>query len=593
MRAVPRPIPGAHRVAPLEAFSRTERIIAFCRVLLAIATLLVVIVDPKQPTLRADITYLVLSGFLTYSVVLFFLVRGEYLQQEHLDFYSTAADIAWVTVITRYTEGVTGTFFLLHVFVISSCSVRWGLRATMVTTIILAALYPSFMLMVGLGTGADDVAFRRAHLFRPVYLLVLGYLIGYLGEHERRSRRKLAFMLDLPAAFRRSRTPARGLGRLMRRALDHFEAEHGLVILRDPETGRYFTWDTVQRGRRVRLGLRITGENPLPLAFAAPTEGFIANDLRPTARTAICYDVLTGATTRRAIPATLALPGAAQTLMVAPVLIQDQLRGHVLVIREVRRKFVREDLEFLLLLVGQASAGFENVRLQEKAEDLAVLEERGRIARDLHDGFIQSLAGIDLRIEACKMLLQRDPSRLRRELSELHEAVDRGYREVRHYLTVLRQARRPTDDLWATLDRLVEEFSLRERLRVHLTRPSTDPGLASTASFEVTQIVREALRNAVRHGGATQAVVKVGSRPSHLYLVVRDNGAGFPKNHGQVDEDGFLAQAATPWSIRERTTVLGGSLRVWTRPGRGAEVSVIIPAGVIIGRHGSDRRMYA
>jgi signal transduction histidine kinase len=158
---------------------------------------------------------------------------------------------------------------------------------------------------------------------------------------------------------------------------------------------------------------------------------------------------------------------------------------------------------------------------------------------------------------------------------------------------VLRQARRPTDDLWATLDRLVEEFSIRERLRVHLTRPSTDPGLASSASFEVTQIVREALRNAVRHGGATQAVIKVGSRPSHLYLVVRDNGSGFPKDHGQVDDDGFLAQAATPWSIRERTTVLGGSLRVWTHPGRGAEVSVIIPAGVSTGRHGSDRRMYA
>ena len=81
MRAVSRPIPGAHRVAPLEALSRTERIIAFCRVLLAIATLAVVIVDPKQPSLRADLAYLVLSGFVAYSIVLFLLVRGEYLQE--------------------------------------------------------------------------------------------------------------------------------------------------------------------------------------------------------------------------------------------------------------------------------------------------------------------------------------------------------------------------------------------------------------------------------------------------------------------------------------------------------------------------------
>ena len=74
---------------------------------------------------------------------------------------------------------------------------------------------------------------------------------------------------------------------------------------------------------------------------------------------------------------------------------------------------------------------------------------------------------------------------------------------------------------------------------------------------------------------------------------VRDNGSGFQTGNGHVDEDGFLAQAATPWSIRERTTLLGGSLRVWTRAGCGTEVSLTIPAGVRTGRHGSDRRMYA
>src|SRR2546430_2479181 len=129
--------------------------------------------------------------------------------------------------------------------------------------------------------------------------------------------------------------------------------------------------------------------------------------------------------------------------LAAPVLIQHVLRGHALVIREAGRKFTRDCLEFLLLLVGQAAAGFENVRLQEKAEEFAVAEERGRIARDLHDGFIQSLAGIDLRVEACKLLLRRDPTRVPRELEELHQAVDGGYREVRHYLNVLREPRHP------------------------------------------------------------------------------------------------------------------------------------------------------
>ena len=88
-----------------------------------------------------------------------------------------------------------------------------------------------------------------------------------------------------------------------------------------------------------------------------------------------------------------------------PILIQRELRGRAMVLRKRRPKFAREDMEFLLLVVGQAAAAFEAARLQAKAEEVAVLEERARIARDLHDGFIQSLAGIDLRAEACLKML--------------------------------------------------------------------------------------------------------------------------------------------------------------------------------------------
>ncbi|HJQ83762.1 MAG TPA: GAF domain-containing sensor histidine kinase [Candidatus Binatia bacterium] len=584
---------GSRRTAPLEAFSRTEKIIAFCRVLLAVATLGVAIIDPKQPSFRPDLAYIVLYGYVAYSFVLFLLVRGEYLRQEWIGISSMALDVAWICPITIFTEGGTSPFFLLHVFVISSVSVRWGFRATMLVTIVLALLYPTVFMLASPVFGSD-IGFRRVHLFRPVYLLTLAYLIGYLGEHERRSKRKLGFMLELPAAFRRGRPPGRALSRLMRRTLDHFGAQRGVLVLRDPETGRYFTWDVQRRGGRVRLGLRITEVDPFPLPFAADTEGLLVNDLRPGSGTALCYDVLTGVVQRKAIVPVLALPEAwaAEALLVAPVLIQRELRGHAVVLREARRKFTRDDLEFLLLLVGQAASGFENVRLQEKAEEFAVSEERGRIARDLHDGFIQSLAGIDLRVEACKLLLQRDPTRVKRELEELHQAVDRGYREVRHYLTVLREPRHQEASLWSSLDRLAAEFSTRERLGVRIVRPSSDPELTPATTHDLTQIVREALRNAVRHGQASEAVIKITCRPSHLSLVVHDNGSGFTNGHARVDDDGFLAPQATPWSIRERTAALGGSLRVWTKPGRGAEITVTIPAAGR-GRYGADRRMHA
>ena len=572
-----RPPLKPHR-APLEDFSRTEKIVAFCRVLLAVGTMALVSLDPKQPSFLPDTAFLVLGAFVVYSLVLFVLVRGEHVSQDRIGYLSTVADILWVSVITIFTERGPSPFFLLHLFVISSASVRWGLAGAMPVTITLALGYPLTTLVASRVTANDAVVFHRAHLFRPLYLVAAGYLIGYLGEHERRSKRKLSFLLDLVAPDRLSRKPARALTHLSRRVLEFFDASRGVLVLRDPESGRWFSWHVTRRDGRTRVALRITADDPCPITFAGDTEGCFANDLRPGRENALCYDVGSGTIARRAMGSCFRPPLApAQALLVAPVLIRHELRGRAIVARESTRKFTRDDLEFLLVLVGQAAASLETTRLQAKAEEVAVLEERARIARDLHDGFIQALAGIDLRVEATKLLLQRDPQRVPKALEELHAAVDSGYREVRSYLTVLRQASRRAADLGSALDRLAAEFSIRERLKVHMSRPQSDPGLPTSTAYELTQIVREALHNAIRHGHATQAIVKLGARPTHVYLVIRDNGRGFPNGNGSMDADGFLTPASAPWSIRERAAALGGAVRVWSQPGAGTEVSLFIP----------------
>ena len=114
---------GGRRATPLEAFSRTEKIIAFCRCLLALGTLAVVVLDPKQPSFAPQLAYVVLGSYLVFSLVLFALIRGEYVRQDRIGYFATAADILWVTVITLFTERGPSPFFLLHVFVISSVSV--------------------------------------------------------------------------------------------------------------------------------------------------------------------------------------------------------------------------------------------------------------------------------------------------------------------------------------------------------------------------------------------------------------------------------------------------------------------------------------
>src|SRR5581483_2984311 len=181
------------RAAPLEAFSRTEKIIAFCRLLLTIYTLAVIGVDPMQPSFKPSFASGVLCAYVLYSVVLFLLIRGSYVSAQRVGVFSAAADVVWVSVIALFTEGGTSPFFALHVFVILSVSVRWGLASALVVTVLLAVLYPG-LILTGHWVDPREPAFGRTHLFRPAYLLVIGYLIGYLGEHERRAKRKLGFM---------------------------------------------------------------------------------------------------------------------------------------------------------------------------------------------------------------------------------------------------------------------------------------------------------------------------------------------------------------------------------------------------------------
>jgi len=568
------------RGASLEAISHTEKLIAFCRLLLAITTLVLEMVAPKQPP-WPHLAYAVLGGYVGFSALLFLLVRGERVRQERVGPYSVAGDILWSAAITLFTEGGATPFFLLNVFVISSVSVRWGFLASAPITMLLAVLYPVLIFAASRWVDPQVFTFQRAHLFRPAYLVVLGYLIGYLGEHERRSKRKLSFMLDLSTTSRRDRVSAFDLVRLIRRVLAYFDAPQGLLILRDPESGRYFTWDLTRAEGRVRFRLRISEDDPLPLPFASSTEALLANSPQPGSGTALCYDVFSGAMQRKPIQPDLRLPGDApspQAILVAPVLVQRELRGRAVIMRHARPNFTRDDLEFLLVVVGQAAASLEAARLQEKAEEVAVLEERARIARDLHDGFIQSLAGIDLRVEACRKLSERDPSRVPAELEELQQIVDRGYRDVRGYLKVLRGASRRSGDLGAVLDRIAAEFSIRDRLQVRLTVPPGDPAFPPGTTHEIAQIVREALQNAVRHGQATKAIVKLRAYDTHCSLFIRDNGRGFHGTRG-VGSDGSVPATAVPWSIRERAAALGGVLRVRSTPGRGVEILVRVPIG--------------
>ncbi len=206
------------------------------------------------------------------------------------------------------------------------------------------------------------------------------------------------------------------------------------------------------------------------------------------------------------------------------------------------------------------------------AEALVRAEERRRVAMDLHDGVIQQLFGASMLL----MGLQRRTGMLTEDAREaLHTAVaavESAHSTIRDYMESLRSPVLPRGGLREQLEALAQDVrgALGLVVELHMAPNAEDP-LAPTAVTEVLHIAREAAANAVRHGGATTMAIQVKRTAKRLSVVLRDNGKGFATLAVPHASGHGLANMA------ERARRLGGTLRVASTPGQGAEIRLELP----------------
>jgi signal transduction histidine kinase len=421
-----------------------------------------------------------------------------------------------------------------------------------------------------------DFSMHTAHLMRPTYLILLGYLVGFIGEHELSAKRRLIEMVSMQRELAgRSRSPMFTLARLLRHVVRFFGAEYVLLQLRMPD-GTAVEWEGTRRpGHRLFVRkVAPTSWSPAgagTLAYRVShalgnwgrrVESFKPSSLRPM-RLADRDEpgFLSRSRTRSLISVAIRSPGG--------------VRGRLMLGR-VHTNFSREDIDFSQTLVQQGAMILDNVILQNKAEALAVAEERARIARDVHDGFVQSLASLDVGIEVCRRLERKEPARLNAELADLQRTVKQGYRDARRYLDRLRDRSAQGPDVDEAVRELVREFRERGDVAVDLDAHAEGVPARHGIGFEVLQIVREGLTNIVRHADARSATVVVDGRNGEFRVLIRDDGRGFPLATVAVDAE-ELPHSAAPWSIRERVEALGGTLRLRSKCGGGSEIRITLP----------------
>lgn len=221
--------------------------------------------------------------------------------------------------------------------------------------------------------------------------------------------------------------------------------------------------------------------------------------------------------------------------------------------------------------MGQrAAVAIENARLYERAQHAASLEERQRLARELHDSVSQALYGISLGTRTAKTLLERDPARVGEPLEYVSGLAEAGLAELRALIFELRPESLEAEGLLAAFDKQFAAMHARHGI-VMVTSLEGEPDLRLDLKEVLYRIGQEAMHNTVKHARATKAWVTLRTADGRVTLEVRDNGVGFDPN-GEFP--GHLGLR----SMTERATSSGGTLTIESAPGSGTTVRISVPA---------------
>lgn len=543
-----------------------DRITSVLRLVLAVAASGVHLLDPTEGPGRRIFTGTVLSCFAIYAAVMHVQVvrRATRLPRDWMPWI----DVGWVTLLVVASTGTSSIFFPMYLFAILCAAFGRGFRGGMAVT---AASVLSFAVIGGVTTPGGAAFELDRSLVRPLYLLILGYLMSHWGAHENRARARLALLREVSVLSNPRFGVEHTVGHVLATLRAFYDADACHLVVTD--AARSEAWMRTASRLRAESGPPV----PLPAELAdvmlpePATAALVCGwrwglGLRPLRRSEV-IDLASGDGARPA-PDTSALESAigAPSFLSVPFRYDAGALGRVYVIASQHRAFDALDVELLLGVLDRVMPVVDNIRLVDRLATDAAEEERQRIARNLHDSVIQPYIGLHLGVRATRDALARGDTASAHAFAEKLERVAAGEIDtLRGFVHSVRGAGngRTVDVLAASLQRFSERFETATGIAVEVVVEGSP--VSDRVAAEVLQIVAEALSNVRRHTDSSRASVRVSADGARLILRVENDFA-----------EGGPAAPFSPWSIHERAEALGGKLEVLQAGGRTA-IQVEIP----------------
>jgi signal transduction histidine kinase len=233
------------------------------------------------------------------------------------------------------------------------------------------------------------------------------------------------------------------------------------------------------------------------------------------------------------------------------------------------KRFTAEEVELVETFAAQAALGMEYIRLQRELRRLAVMDERERIATELHDGVIQGLFAMGLNLQATVLMIP--DAAVQERIDDVITQLDGSIRDLRNYIFGLRPGALADRQLQQTLRDMAKEFQDASKIRVDLAIDEAVAAELAGRAGDVVQLTREAMSNVRRHSGASRAWLSLRRKGRTAVLQIRDNGDGFEPS-AEVDGSHHGLR-----NLNKRAASIGGTLRLSSIVGKGTTVRAVIP----------------
>jgi PAS domain S-box-containing protein len=270
--------------------------------------------------------------------------------------------------------------------------------------------------------------------------------------------------------------------------------------------------------------------------------------------------------------------GYIRSFMSIPMMLKDRVIGAMTLSHSQPNYFTEEHASIAFAMAQQAAIAIENARLYTQAQEVATLEERQRLARELHDSVTQGLFSMTLHARSVQLQLEREgiprDSRIAQGIQQLNDLTQGALAEMRALIFELRPGALQEEGLTAALRKHAAALSAREEVRIEVHAPIDRIALNTQTEAQLYRVAQEALHNAVKHAHAACIIARIELlEHGNVRLEVSDNGVGFDPSNVPPGHLGLQTMA-------DRCRLVGGEITTHSALGRGTTILILVPNAI-------------